>query len=84
MRNFLRWLLNRRAHHEDTLTYARRRGRECALRAIAGRGEGNEVEAVRDLRELADGVFNRSAAEDAFDKGVLEVCMETLQELGHP
>lgn len=84
MKRFFKWLFNRQAHHEDTLAYAKRRGRECALRVIAGRGPGNEVEAVRDLRELADGVFNRSAAEDAFDKGVLEVCREVQQELGAP
>lgn len=53
-----------------TVDTAYRRGRAFATQALEA---GAEVEYLEDL---AGGAFNTSEREDAFDRGILDVCRE--------
>lgn len=81
----LNWLRNLFSPHAVEVDEAYARGKQFAwdeLRKIPP-GE-DEMPTVTKLLCMADGAFNSTEAEDAFDRGIREVCYAIEQDLGAP
>lgn len=82
--DWLRGVLSRPSAHQRKLRRAYVRGRNCAIRTLHEADADNAVDMCRRLRNAADGEFNTAQWEAEFDRGIRDVVLETLRELGHP
>lgn len=86
--SLLTWLFNRRKWRQQKMAESYTLGRQCAITILQQPPyEENPLEAVAYMRgqsNAATEFFNEGPFLREFDRGVLDVCRETEQDLGAP
>jgi predicted ATPase len=82
--NFLRKLFDRNAARKLKIERAYATGRSYAIAQLAKVPENDVLDVVRSLRYTADGAFNDTAWEAAFDRGIRDICNSVERDLGSP